>query len=210
MIRLRRPLSWPDRFVGALSELLPARWKKFMVSDHYRVIGPILNQASVDNVYSRGQFFWNQPTGFGVTLLGVALVMLTGCGSSDPKLQIEGRLEYKGQPVPRGTAIFGDRSGYQVTANLRSDGGFTLIDVRPGTYQVAVQIPRHLLNHRQPPTAGQAPPSAEGEPPRREESVPPGFVLPIPIPEKFGSLASSGIEVTIAADSPQPLVISFE
>jgi hypothetical protein len=181
-----------------------------MVSQQLQGVDAVLGRTWLDSIHARGQFGWHQAYGFGSALLGLTLVVLTGCSPGDPKLLVEGRLEYKGQAVPRGTVILGDATGYQVTANLRSDGGFTLIDIRPGTYQVAVQIPRHLLNHRQPPTSGQAPPSAEGEPPRREESVPSGFVLPIPIPEKFGSLATSGIEVTIAEDTPQPMVISFQ
>jgi hypothetical protein len=86
---------------------------------------------------------------------GLCAVIATGCEQSGPKMvQIEGKVTYKGQPVPRGTVSLyaetkkGNQS-MEVPIGIIEDGFYHVMTrtkegATPGWYQVAVNAAKQI------------------------------------------------------------------
>lgn len=134
----------------------------------------------------------------------LTLVGMIGC-QNDNSAKVEGKVTYQGQVVPRGSVVIQDATGALHTANLTPEGTFRVVGVGLGAIKVAVQIPKHLLEQgtgadslAEAQKAKEAD-ASEGER-VREAEVPSGYVMPIPIPEKYNSLATSGLEFELTSD----------
>ncbi len=84
--------------------------------------------------------------------LGLALLVLAGCGSGDGKLtQVQGRVLYRDQPLPGGTIVFAPdpergAAGALASSEISPDGHYTLhTEGRPGAvpgwHRVTVAAP---------------------------------------------------------------------
>lgn len=83
---------------------------------------------------------------FGVALLGLAVALVTGCGSSEPKRHAaSGTVKYKGQPIPNGSVTFIPDGGDAIMgAAPIKDGKYEFpaaTGLRAGKYKVAVSYP---------------------------------------------------------------------
>jgi len=130
--------------------------------------------------------------GWAALLGGLAVLALGGCSASDVGY-VSGKVTLNGQPPGQASIVFEDAAkGVSVNAPLADDGTYTvrtynLDGLPPGTYQVAV-TPKTFGDGEIPlaadPAAQAAPPSA--------------------IPEKYRTVATSGLTATVKAGKNPP------
>jgi hypothetical protein len=109
----------------------------------------------------------------------VALLLVVLLGRADDKAgktgTIEGKVTYKGLPIPAGTVSFHITDGTTVTAALK-DGSFRVTDVPVGKARVTFET--------------------ESAKPKGKDTDPPKYVK---IPQKYAGANTSGLEVIVAA-----------
>lgn len=122
----------------------------------------------------------------GVLLLGL---LLAGCSSNpnDKLGNIQGKVTVDGAPANSGSVIF-TVNGASVSGSIEPDGTYRVIGVTPGAAQVTV-------------TAPTTPASAGGGPrvptPMKDMPGGPAIGKPVPIPAKYGTAATSGLNFTV-------------
>jgi Carboxypeptidase regulatory-like domain/Bacterial-like globin len=62
---------------------------------------------------------------------------------------VEGKVTYKGKPLPSGTITLVGEKGTAVTGAIAEDGSYKLAGLQPGTYKVAVATPK--VGEKEPP-----------------------------------------------------------
>ena len=77
---------------------------------------------------------------------GLVILLLAGCGSSEPMGKVTGKVTFKGTPVTEGTITFENvEQGGIAAGELQSDGTYSLYcpqgGLKPGDYKVAVTPP---------------------------------------------------------------------
>jgi hypothetical protein len=100
-------------------------------------------------------------------LLGLAVL---GCGSSDGRLPVTGKITLKGQPIPEGTINFQSPDGAVMTGGVIKDSKYEVAadkGLLPGKYIVRISVAK-------PGTVAVEPLPGESGPPA-EELVPPEF-----------------------------------
>jgi hypothetical protein len=137
--------------------------------------------------------------GVGGVLLGVALGMVIGCGSSGPQMgRVSGKVTYQGQPVANATVTFlpdaagsqsatgiTDASGeYQLSTFGKNDGALV------GKHRANV-VARAAFEGKLPPGAGEA---------MLEEFQSVGKPL---IPQKYFNVETSGLSFDVQSGSNQ-------
>lgn len=115
-----------------------------------------------------------------VALLSL-LVFAVGCGSSESTTTVAGKITYNGKPVTTGLINFMAVGGKPLGGGIGQDGSYQF-DLPPGEYQVRIDSPPPGLVEGAPPP----PPSAKGQ-----------------VPPQFASYDTSGLTMTVGADSPQ-------
>lgn len=120
-----------------------------------------------------------------LALLSLLLVSI-GCGSSGSTTTVAGKITHDGQPVTTGLINFMVEGGRPLGGGIGPDGGFSF-DLPPGDYKVRIDSPPPL-----------APGSVEGQP-----AAPAGKPLVGQVPPKFANYETSGLTLTVGADSPQ-------
>lgn len=75
-----------------------------------------------------------------------ALLLIIGCGSSEPMGKVSGKVTFQGTPVSEGTVTFVNKEqGDLAAGELQPDGTYTLFStaggLKPGTYKVAIRPP---------------------------------------------------------------------
>jgi hypothetical protein len=119
-----------------------------------------------------------------VLLLILGFLAIEGC-SAKSKINVSGKVSYKGQPVRPGYVQFFDSRGTILSsADLDADGTFTATDVPPGEVQVAVRL-----------LPGIAVPKKNGD--SVDGTGPVGKSAPIPL--KYKDPKTSGLRYTINA-----------
>lgn len=74
--------------------------------------------------------------------VSLALVVLSGCGGSEPTGTVTGKVTLDGQPVTAGEIGFISAKGFSAVAEIGSDGSFTLEENLPvDKYTVTVNGP---------------------------------------------------------------------
>lgn len=134
-------------------------------------------------------------SGPGWRLLAVLALAAVGCSG---KGEINGRVTYDNQPIPRGRITFLPQRGGARTAEIR-DGNYTITDCPTGQMSVGVEsfvppesagegpgVPEELLKGFKPP--GGAPGGAVGE-----------KFKGLPIPPKYADPKQSGLEYTVTS-----------
>jgi hypothetical protein len=124
---------------------------------------------------------------YSATLAG----LFVGCSGEDPRpatVPVQGKVTYQGQPVPKGTITFQAASGEAAVGEIQPDGTYTLSTFKekdgaiPGAHKVMI-----VAN--------------TGDPTKMPST--PGYVVPKDlIPQKYASLETSGLEITVSKDKP--------
>ena len=70
-------------------------------------------------------------------VLSFVLIPLIGCGATNNKGQLSGKVAYKGQPVPLGTIYFHSTNGGRISAPIK-DGLYQTSDVPAGECTVTI------------------------------------------------------------------------
>ena len=104
------------------------------------------------------------PRPFSLGLISFALLgfALPGCGESEVRGRIVGKVTFQGQPVPEGRVYFSDSTrGINMGAKLKQDGSYEVLTAQGaglplGTYAVSVTPPPPSfgVNPNEPPVAG--------------------------------------------------------
>lgn len=138
-----------------------------------------------------------------VWVIGLHLLLLTGCGKSGPHtIDVRGTVTSGGKPLEGGTIAFQPTKVLEgapmrpAIGQIEPDGTYSLTTftkgdgIQPGEYQVAVT-------------------SLIGAPPltQWEESPPPRKSR---IPEKYNQTTTSGLTASVPADADEPLTIDFK
>jgi hypothetical protein len=116
---------------------------------------------------------------------------LWGCGSNTDKrpetVPVQGKVTYKGQPVPKGTITFHSDSGEAATGEIQTDGSYRLSTFAdkdgaiPGHHKVMI-----IANDADPTLM---PGSSPGYKPPKDL-----------VPPKYGKLETSGLEATVSKE----------
>jgi len=127
----------------------------------------------------------------------IVLVAAAGCGGGTTST-VEGRVSLKGQPLVSGQVSFCFPDDTVYESGILPDGTYTIPNVKPGVAKVTVVSIK--------------PPPADKKP-SREPSAHIGPVADpnkwFPIPEKYGSKATTDKEVTVKGGS-QTIDIDLE
>jgi hypothetical protein len=132
-----------------------------------------------------------QPSLAHALALSAILSGLTGgCGpaESHPEtVPVQGKVTYKGQPVPRGTVTFQPDAGPPATGEIQADGSYRLGTFGAGDGAI-------LGHHRVMIIANTADPT-------KIPGSSPGYVAPRDlVPKTYGQIDTSGLAVDVAKD----------
>jgi hypothetical protein len=154
----------------------------------------------------------------------IAILAVAGCGGGNNNGRVEGKVTFDGQPVTGGNVTFFTSSGAAYSANIRSDGSYSIADVPPGEMTVTVETESINPNKKPPPTYGGgsgsgpgagmyggkggggggpgAPKGPDGKPYTMDKSPTPEGAAPqegvyVKIPEKYASREKSGITKSV-------------
>ena len=120
-------------------------------------------------------------------VLSFVLIPLIGCGATNNKGQLSGKVAYKGQPVPLGTIYFHSTNGGRISAPIK-DGLYQTSDVPAGECTVTIST---VSAHAVPlttDTKGKAPSASKegGE---------------FKIPKKYADQKTSGLSFTVTGSA---------
>lgn len=130
----------------------------------------------------------------------LALSCLPGCGKSNQKATVKGKVVFNNQPLTAGTVAFVDASGRSGSSRIESNGTYTVNDAPVGVVTVTVFTP--------PPSqiaANQGMAAHKGMP---KEFLPPGqeenkAVRVVPAPEKYQKVETSTLKYTVQPGSQE-------
>jgi hypothetical protein len=138
-------------------------------------------------------------------LLALAAVLAAGCNST---ADITGKVTYKGAPLSGGSLTLVASDGNVFSAQLLSDGTFTITGVPTGDAKIAVVGGSPGAGVKQPPAGRGGPRAAaagRGGPKENSEAAPPEPAGPPPgpvLPSQYGDPNSSGLTVKVKAGQP--------
>jgi len=114
----------------------------------------------------------------------------SGCGPSErhpETVPVQGKVIYKGQPVPRGTITFQPDTGPPATGDIQADGTYRVGTFGPGDGAI-------LGHHRVMIIANTADPT-------KIPGSSPGYVAPRDlVPRSYGQVDTSGLAVDVTKD----------
>lgn len=122
----------------------------------------------------------------------ILLSVIVGCESKSGQpatLPVQGKVTYKGQPVPKGTVTFQSDDGHTATGTIQSDGSYRLSTFGendgaiPGHHRVMI-----IANDADPTLM---PGSSPGYKPPKDL-----------VPAKFNKLETSGLEAVVSKEKP--------
>jgi hypothetical protein len=125
-------------------------------------------------------------------LLATILLAAGGCRKS---ATVTGNITYKGRGVTYGSVIFVGSDKAAHSTAIQPDGTYTLEDLAPGTFNVAVisrdpSQGRSILRYRKPVSPGD---------PRATGYAAPAAAAWFPLPKQFESPLTSGYNCTLSA-----------
>lgn len=125
-------------------------------------------------------------------------VLLAGCSSGQPDIEVTGKLMFGDKPVFPGSIAMQGPDGKVQTGNLNNNGQFKVKVAKAGTYKMSVQT--HKLSGLAPPpsaTAGDSE-NADKKPNRREDIIPEKFRnANVSIPAHYGKLTTTPLSFEI-------------
>jgi hypothetical protein len=140
--------------------------------------------ASANSCFNKVLMRLNAQTTF---LLLVVLSSIPGCGEQSAGVSVQGRVTYRGEPLPSGAITFFPATGRPTSAAISPDGDYT-IELPPGDYVVVVNVGADL------PTGFK-----EGDP------IPPPKIV---LPPEYTTRTRSSLKATVSEADQQP--INFE
>ena len=131
-------------------------------------------------------------------LLAGLLLAAVGCDRGPKLVPIQGRVLYRGQPLPFGSVMFQPAGGLPARGTIGTDGTFRLTThsagdgVLPGQSRVRVTC----YEHQRPGTSTSA----------QQQEVGLGRLL---IPKRYTSFGTSGLKIEVRADRAEPVTIEL-
>jgi hypothetical protein len=126
---------------------------------------------------------------------GVLIVSLvvtpTACLSKKPTAEVQGRVTYKGVPLPEGVVLFLAQDRRQDIGMIRHDGTYVVEQAPVGLNKVSVQT--------SPPSPPLGPATRRANEPEKK-GLPTGdksLVHSVPIPSRYANTDTSGITFTV-------------
>ena len=133
----------------------------------------------------------------GIASLAI-VVAISGCSAKPELAAVEGRVNYKGQPLKFGTVMFQNvKGGQPAIGQIQPDGSFKLTTpkagdgAKPGSYEVSVSCYENM-------DPAKAPVTDRGD-------MSPGKSL---VPQKYMMAATSGLTAEVKPEGNEP--ITFE
>lgn len=137
--------------------------------------------------------------------LAVAIVVLAlaGCGGKEgftgPTGTVNGKVTYKGGPIPAGSLVtFLSSEGYAASGTTSEDGSYKL------TYEGSENIPATTYKVQL------SPPAATASDQLIDPSQPLPEAPPEPFPSKYAASSTSGLEFTIKEGENPPIDFDLE
>jgi hypothetical protein len=124
-----------------------------------------------------------QLTRFLLPIVFLFLAGAAGCGRESNEVSVQGRVMFRGEPLPGGSITFFPESGRPVMAVIAEDGNYSA-EMPPGEYVVAVGVGTEL-----------PPGFKEGDP------IPPPKVV---LPPEYTTRAKSSLTATVRQGDEQP------
>ncbi len=125
-------------------------------------------------------------------LAATVLITAWGCGSPSEHpetVPVQGKVTYKGAPVPQGTITFESDSGPLATGQIQPDGTYKLSTFNEGDGAVPGHAKVFVVANTADPTL--MPGSS------------PGYKTPKDlVPKKYSNSATSGLEANVTKDGP--------
>jgi len=132
-----------------------------------------------------------------LALLALLAASTWGCGSKSERpetLPVQGKVTYKGQPVPKGTVTFQSDSGQTATGEIQSDGTYKLSTFAEGDGALPGHHKVMIIANDADPTL--MPGSSPGYKPPKDL-----------VPKKYEKLETSGLQADVTKDKSS---IDFE
>ena len=126
---------------------------------------------------------WLRPAGFFLLLLAV------GCGGGAKTANVSGKVSYNGKAIASGQVTFEGEGGRTGTGPI-ADGKYTIPDAPVGPVRIGVVSIKRGPKAVNPMEAGSGTPAPPAPPAK-----------PVPVPERFGTPAKSGLSYTVATGS---------
>jgi hypothetical protein len=116
--------------------------------------------------------------------------LVLGCGDGEDAhpatVPVQGKVTYKGEPVPKGTITFQPDGGRPAVGEIQPDGTYQLSTF--GDKDGAIPGPHKVMII-----------ANTGDPTKMPSS--PGYVVPKDlVPKKYADLKTSGLEITVSKD----------
>jgi len=125
-----------------------------------------------------------------LALLALLAASTWGCGSKSERpetLPVQGKVTYKGQPVPKGTVTFQSDSGQTATGEIQSDGTYKLSTFAEGDGALPGHHKVMIIANDADPTL--MPGSSPGYKPPKDL-----------VPKKYEKLETSGLQADVTKD----------
>jgi hypothetical protein len=106
-----------------------------------------------------------------------------------PTASVEGKVFYRGKPLPGGTVAFYPAKGKPVVARIQKDGTYSAPKVPVGKVKVTVETESVRPKGKKKAN----PPKDQGNPPKRDKKQ----SRYVPIPRKYASPKTSGLEYEV-------------
>lgn len=120
------------------------------------------------------------------------LLLLTGCGrSSIEQVKVSGKVLYRGQPLPGGVVKFVSAKGFSSTATIDAEGNYQMLTP---VGEMKIGVDNRMLRRTSRSSSHQM-----LKRPSEGTSLQPITGVYVPIPEKYASVESSGLNCTAAA-----------
>jgi hypothetical protein len=141
---------------------------------------------------------------FPVLAFALVAVLNGGCGAG--KGSIEGKVTYKGKPLPVGTVSVFAGDNQVLSGTIAADGSYRVLGVPAGTAILTVATPPPA-----PPAfvpAVKPPPIQDPNYPK--EMLPNPTVKTVPIPKRYADPKESNLSVTVERDKVTSLDIDLK
>lgn len=123
-------------------------------------------------------------------LIVLVVAVTAGCGGmNEAPVNVSGSISIAGKPLNQGSVILTDKKGERAYGAIQADGSFLVPQVMPGTFRVAVSVPK-----RRRPQGDNVDPARGARP------------MPVPVPTRYSSVDSSGLEFKIDSDKPDLMI----
>lgn len=145
------------------------------------------------------------PRAFALVFLPGLLVLSIGCGSSDERANVKGKVTFAGKPLTAGTVMFYGEDNRTGSTSIDTEGNYEITDAPLGEVQITVTVPKLPPGGMRTMMPG---------PRMKKDQKDSGSVNPedpsqriaimgkmpkkvVPIPDKFSTTDKSGLKYTV-------------